>query len=89
MLTKSDLLAIKKIVDDSFHENISEYHAAMVKPEFDAINTRFDKLEHKVDAHYTWLKDDIKGLTSDMSTSVSKAEFNRLKDRVDKYCPAI
>ena len=66
MLTKSDLQAIKKLFDDGFHENISEYHAAMVKPEFDAIDKRFDKLEHKVDAHYTWLKDDIKGLSSDL-----------------------
>lgn len=32
-----------------------------------------------------WLKDDIKGLTADLSGTPSKKEFNELKDKVDKY----
>ena len=33
----------------------------------------------------SWLRDDIKGLTADLSETVSKKEFNQLKGKVDKY----
>lgn len=32
-----------------------------------------------------WVRDDIKGLTSELSETVSKKEFNQLKGKVDKY----
>jgi len=32
-----------------------------------------------------WVRDDIKGLTADLSDTVSKKEFNQLKGKVDKY----
>ncbi len=33
----------------------------------------------------SWLRDDIKGLTADLSGVPSKKEFNKLKEKVDKY----
>lgn len=33
----------------------------------------------------SWLKDDIRGLTADLSGVPSKKEFNKLKEKVDKY----
>jgi len=33
----------------------------------------------------SWVKDDIKGLTADLSVVPSKREFNELKVKVDKY----
>jgi len=35
-----------------------------------------------------WLKDDIKGLTADLSDTPTRKEFNKLQDRVDKYLVA-
>ena len=32
-----------------------------------------------------WVRDDIKGLTGELSQTVSKKEFNQLKSKVDKY----
>ncbi len=33
----------------------------------------------------SWLKDDIKGLTADLSDVPSRKEFNEVKGKVDKY----
>ena len=33
----------------------------------------------------SWLRDDIKGLTADLSDTVAKKEFSQLKTKVDKY----
>lgn len=33
----------------------------------------------------SWLKDDIKGLTADLSNVPSRNDFNQLKGKVDKY----
>ncbi len=33
----------------------------------------------------SWLRDDVKGLTADISVIPSKREFNELKGKVDKY----
>ncbi|KKR30840.1 MAG: hypothetical protein UT61_C0001G0024 [Candidatus Woesebacteria bacterium GW2011_GWA1_39_8] len=35
-----------------------------------------------------FVRDDIKGLTAELSDTPSKREFNELKSRVDKYHPA-
>ena len=33
----------------------------------------------------SWVRDDIKGLTAELSQTVSKKEFNKVKSKVDKY----
>jgi hypothetical protein len=80
-LTKSDLQNIKKAVGDELHEQLSNYHADMVKPEFDKINQRLDGHDN----HYKWLKDDISGLKADLSDQVSNKEFSKLKSKVDQF----
>lgn len=36
-------------------------------------------------AEISWIRDDIKGLTGELSKTVSKKDFNQLKSKVDKY----
>jgi len=55
---------------------------------FGAIDNRFDTLEAKVNLVDKHLTDEINGLKADLSTTVSKAEFNQLKAKVDHFHPA-
>jgi len=48
----------------------------------------FQRLETKVDNVEKHIKDDINGLKADLSDTVSRNEFNRIKSRVNKYHPA-
>ena len=83
---------VRKIVSDEVHNQLTNYHADMVQPEFDKIDKRFEKvderfdnLENNVKNNHGWLKDEINGLKSDLSTTVSKKEFGKLKAKVDKH----
>jgi len=94
-LTPKDLSSIKKVVGDVFHEQISEYHANMVKPEFEKIDQRFEKIDQrfeKIDQRFDRLeaqvKDEINGLKGEFSQQVSKKEFNQLKSKVDIFLRA-
>lgn len=83
--TKED---VKKIVSDEVHNQLSSYHADLVKPEFDKMNGAVDNLVKKVDNHHHWLKDEIDGLKADLSDAVSRKEFSHLKTKVEKFHPA-
>jgi archaellum component FlaC len=48
---------------------------------FDGVDKRLDKVESEI----VWTKDDVKGLTADLSGAPTKKEFNQLKGKVDKY----
>ena len=87
-LTPKDLSSIKKVVGDVFHEQISEYHANMVKPEFEKIDQRFEKIDQRFDRLEAQVKDEINGLKGEFSQQVSKKEFNQLKSKVDIFLRA-
>lgn len=89
--TKKD---VKKIVDDSIHHQLSEFHANMTKPALKGLekrlNSRFDKVESRLDnleVGQALLKDKLDGLTADLSDTPSRRQFEKLKARVDKYHP--
>ena len=79
-VTKSDLDAtlgkfgegLRKQINDDQFEARTEFYAQMTKPELDKIERKIDKLDTKVSAEISWLKDDIKGLTAEYATAVSK-----------------
>ena len=52
-----------------------------VKSGFNQVNIHLDK----VDAEMSYIKDDVKGLTADISNTPSRNEFNQLKGKVEKY----
>lgn len=68
--------AILKGMDNMINNFKSE-----VKNRFDKVDDRFDK----IDADISFVKDDIKGLTAELSGNVSGKDFEKLKSKVDKY----
>ena len=46
-------------------------------------NSRFDKLEVEVRG----VKDDVRGVTAELSDTPSREQFEKLKAKVDKYHP--
>ncbi len=90
--TKND---VKKIVDDSIHHQLSEFHVGMIKPELKGLEKRLNSRLDKVDAGIntlevgqSYLKDQINGLKADLSDTPSRRQFEQLTARVDKYHPA-
>lgn len=84
-LTKIDLLAIGKVVDDKLHENLTNYHADMIQPQFDKINKEIVLIKNELKATRNELKDEIKGLKGEFSQQVSKIEFNKFKTKVESH----
>ncbi len=70
--------ATKKDVEDIVFNELSEFHANITKPELDKLNTKIDD----VSLNISFIKDDIRGITADLSTTVSKREFNDLKRKM-------
>ena len=55
---------------------------------FDGMDKRFDGIDYRLDrleVNMSEVKDEIKGLKADISTTVNKKEFNELKNRVDIF----
>jgi uncharacterized protein YpuA (DUF1002 family) len=97
-LTKSDLVAalkdFRKDVRDIVHDELTEFHANMTKPEIEKLRQEMkagfkdvDTRLGRVEAELHWVKDEVKGLKEEFSTTPSRQEFNRLKARVEKYHP--
>lgn len=85
----------KQDVEDIVHQQLSEFHANMTVPEINQlrdevrqaigqVNSRLNSLK----GGQSHLKDEIKGLLAELSTTPSRAQFEKLKARVDKYLPA-
>lgn len=55
-----------------------------VRVGFKKTELRFDRVE----AEISGVKDDINGLTAELSDTVSRKEFTRLQTKVDKYLVA-
>lgn len=76
-LTKSDLSAIGKIV----HEQLTDYHVGMAKPEFDKVNQRIDRLETRVGG----VENRVGGLEKQSKSLEAKVDSNHrwLKDEIN------
>lgn len=74
--TKDDLTnglnGLRKQINDDQFEARTEFYAQMTKPELDKLAARINKLDNKLSAEISWLKDDVKGLTAEFATTVSK-----------------
>lgn len=68
----------KQINDDQF-EARTEFYAKMTKPELDKLGDRIDKLDNKLSAEISYLKDDVKGLTGEFATIISRSNFEKTK----------
>ena len=104
MLTKGDISAIrkavkdetknlptKKDVEDIVFNQLSEFHTNMIKPDINILEGKMGKLEiglQEVKVEMSFLKDEVKGLKADLSTTVSKKEFGQFKRRISKTLPA-
>ena len=79
MITDADIKKIEKALTGKFSTKDDSKRFA-TKDDLKQFATKED-LKREV----SWLRDDIKGLTADLSETVSKKEFNQLKGKVDKY----
>jgi hypothetical protein len=70
--SKAILSGVQKMFDDQNGKN----------------DKRFQSLESKIENVKNHLRDEINGLKSDFSTSVSRKEFSQLKTKVDRHHPA-
>ena len=87
--TKSD---IREIVEDVFHEQITEYHNDMVMPEINKLKDKNDiiisalkKLKETVDelkARISFIKSEIRNLKSDLAVTVTRKEFEKFKSQI-------
>lgn len=69
-------------------QKMFDKHNQEQEESFQSVENRFDLLNKKIDNVEVSLKDEINGLKADLSTTVSKGEFNQLKSKVDKHLPA-
>lgn len=85
MNKKSDLNAqvTKKTLDEAV-DTILHRMDNLLKEER-VFNVKTFATKADLDREINWVRDDIKGLTADLSGTVSKEEFNKLKSKVDKY----
>lgn len=77
-LEKSQNSLRKQINDDQF-EARTEFYAKMTKPELDKLGDRIDKLDNKLSSEISYLKDDVKGLTGEFATIISRSNFEKTK----------
>ncbi|KKQ92365.1 MAG: hypothetical protein UU16_C0003G0007 [Candidatus Woesebacteria bacterium GW2011_GWA2_40_7] len=82
--TKEDVEKIVTKVSIGFSEAILEGVQKMFD-EQNKVNTQTFATKEDLKREISWLKDDIKGLTADLSDTASKKEFNSLKSKVDKH----
>ncbi len=89
----------KPLAKDDLLETLAEFYQDHIKPEFESLKQDMDKRFGEVDKRFddvnetsdgidskiNWIRDDIKGLTGELSKVVSKKEFNKLKQRVDGF----
>src|SRR5688572_20689683 len=75
-ITKDDLgkfgEKLRKQINDDQFEARTEFYAQMTKPELDKLTTRIDKLDSKLSTEISWLKDDVKGLTAEFASVLSR-----------------
>src|SRR5258708_5147221 len=75
----------KKDVEDIVHNQLTEFHAEITKPELDKLGKRIDQVDKKIDGlsvELNHVKDIVNGLKADLSLVPTKEEFNGLKTRV-------
>jgi hypothetical protein len=97
-ITKSELMEAlkelrKQVREDAFGDR-AEFYAQMTRPEIEKVRTEMksgfkqvDSRLARLEAEVSSVKDDIKGLTEELSLKPSRIEFNELKRKVDKYHP--
>lgn len=87
--TKDDLehLATKELVIDA-SETILKGVQRMFDDQNKRHGKRFQTLETKINNVEKHIDDDINSLKADLSTTVSRREFNQLKTKIDEYHPA-
>jgi hypothetical protein len=76
---------IKKVVEDVFHEQISQYHTDMVKPEISLLHKLVKQIAEKMDelkADVSHINSEIKNLKSDLSVTITRKEFERFKTQI-------
>jgi DNA-binding transcriptional MerR regulator len=84
----------KQDVEDIVHTQLTEFHAEMIKPEIEQLRmettTQFQKLDKRMtqlETHISHVRDDIQGLKAELSDTPSRAEFEELKRKVNRYRP--
>ena len=93
----------KPLTKDDLLETLAEFYQGHIKPEFESlkqdmdkrfgvVDKRFNELNNKIDMlgkELNWARQDVMGLTGELSKMVTMKEFNKLKGRVDRYHPSI
>lgn len=74
---------LKDAVDAILQGMDNMFKNVATKEDLKKLATKEDLNELKNEVSY--IKDDIKGLTADLSDTPSRKEFNRLEDKVDKH----
>lgn len=76
----------KGVTMEELLEALGEFYTGHLKPEFQSINSRLDSVEEylgNLKTEQRFLRDEIKGLKSEISSTPSIKDFNLLKKRVD------
>lgn len=92
--TKGDLdeklEALRKRIDSDQFEARTEFFVKMTKPEIKKVRkamqegvSQIDKRLERLESEVHWIKDDIKGLESDLSLAPTRARVSELEERVD------
>lgn len=81
-------VAVKTILegmDNLFRDFREEMNAkfAKIDDRFNKVDEGFDRVEVELSA----VKNEVKGIKAELSDTPSRREYERLKDRVDKYHP--
>jgi predicted nuclease with TOPRIM domain len=79
----------KKVLDEAVEtilkgmDNLFDKFKGEMYARFENVENRLDRIE----AELSYVKDEIKGLKADFSTTPSRREFEELKVRVEKHYP--
>lgn len=85
--TKDDILGVKKGLLTTINEAVNAILKGMDRmfKEERKFNTGTFATKEDLKREVSWLRNDVKGLTADLSDTVSRKEFSKLKGKVDKY----
>ena len=91
----------ERIIERVFNDRTEFYHG-MIKPEFNKIHSeintlckqtgsefkKVDQRLNKLESGQSYIKNEINGLTAELSDTPSRSEFTKLRTTVDHYHPA-
>jgi len=82
-LTKSGLVTALKATEERIFEERTEFFVKMIKPLFDKLSGRLEKVE--VDVKH--LRQGQNELKAELSDTPSRKQFNDLRDKVIRHHP--